>query len=91
MATDLKRIGERARKQPDLVFTSLYHHINDVDNLRECFYSIDEEAGQVDEVHLAVDPEEVDRLRTPRRRTRLRQVLLDDRSALLLAPQQQRI
>ena len=22
---------------PDLVFTSLYHHITDIDNLRECF------------------------------------------------------
>ena len=36
MATDLTRIGEKARKEPDLVFTSLYHHISDVDNLRAC-------------------------------------------------------
>jgi RNA-directed DNA polymerase len=41
MATNLKRIGERARKQPGLVFTSLYHHITDVDNLRECYYQLD--------------------------------------------------
>ena len=37
MATDLKRISEKARKEPKLVFTSLYHHISDVDNLRSCY------------------------------------------------------
>ena len=37
MGTDLTRIGEKARKDPDLVFTSLYHHITDVDNLRACY------------------------------------------------------
>ena len=37
MATDLTRIGEKARREPDLVFTSLYHHICDVDNLRACY------------------------------------------------------
>jgi group II intron reverse transcriptase/maturase len=37
VATDLTRIGERARKEPGLVFTSLYHHICDVDNLRACY------------------------------------------------------
>ena len=37
MATDLTRIGEKARKEPGLVFTSLYHHIYDVDNLRACY------------------------------------------------------
>ena len=37
MGTDLTRIGEKARKEPDLVFTSLYHHISDVDNLRACY------------------------------------------------------
>ena len=41
MATDLKRIGERARKQPDLVFTSLYHHVTNVDNLRRCYHYLD--------------------------------------------------
>jgi len=34
VGTDLTRIGEKARKERDLVFTSLYHHICDVDNLR---------------------------------------------------------
>ncbi len=37
MSTDLTWIGERARKEPELVFTSLYHHITDVDNLRACY------------------------------------------------------
>ena len=44
MATDLTRIGEKARKEPDLVFTSLYHHICDVDNLRACYDTL--EAGK---------------------------------------------
>ena len=37
MSTDLRRISERARKEPGLVFTSLYHHVTDVDNLRACY------------------------------------------------------
>ncbi len=37
MATDLTRIREKAIREPDLVFTSLYHHIYDVDNLRACY------------------------------------------------------
>lgn len=41
MSTDLTRIGERARKQPDLVFTSLYHHVTDLDNLRACYEALD--------------------------------------------------
>jgi group II intron reverse transcriptase/maturase len=41
VATDLTRIGEKARKEPDLVFTSLYHHISDVDNLRACYETLD--------------------------------------------------
>ena len=41
MGTDLTRIGEKARKEPDLVFTSLYHHITDVDNLRACYDSLE--------------------------------------------------
>ena len=41
MATDLTRIGQKARKEPDLVFTSLYHHIYDVDNLRACYGALE--------------------------------------------------
>ena len=40
MATDLTRIGNKARQCPKLVFTSLYHHITDIDNLRDCFHSL---------------------------------------------------
>ena len=41
MGTALTRISEKARKEPELVFTSLYHHISDVDNLRACYDSLD--------------------------------------------------
>ena len=41
MATHLTRIGEKACKEPLLVFTSLYHHISDVDNLRACYETLD--------------------------------------------------
>ncbi len=37
MSTDLRWIGEKARKEPKLVFTSLYHHVTDMDNLRACY------------------------------------------------------
>ncbi len=37
MSTNPKWIGEKARKNPKLVFTSLYHHVTDVDNLRACY------------------------------------------------------
>jgi len=41
VGTDLTRIGEKARKEPGLVFTTLYHHICDVDNLRACYDALD--------------------------------------------------
>jgi RNA-directed DNA polymerase len=37
MSTNLEWIGEKARKEPGLVFTSLYHHVFDADNLRACY------------------------------------------------------
>jgi len=37
VSTNLTRIGEKARKDRKLVFTSLYHHISDIDNLRACY------------------------------------------------------
>ena len=40
MSTNLRWIGERARKEPKLVFTSLYHHVTDVDNLRACYEAL---------------------------------------------------
>jgi group II intron reverse transcriptase/maturase len=41
VATDLKWIGEYVVKHPDVVMTSLYHHVSDVDNLRSCYESLD--------------------------------------------------
>jgi len=41
VATDLTWIGEKARKEPGLVFTSLYHHICDEDNLRACYDALE--------------------------------------------------
>ena len=41
MSTDLRRIGEKAHRDPEEVFTNLYHHIYDVDNLRACYDTLD--------------------------------------------------
>ena len=41
MSTDLTRVGAKARKEPDLVFTTLYHHVTDSDNLRDCYEALD--------------------------------------------------
>ena len=41
MSTDLTRIREKAQREPEAVFTSLYHHITDVDNLRACYDTLD--------------------------------------------------
>ncbi len=41
MRTALAQIGEKARKEPKLVFTSLYHHVTAVGNLRECYDNLD--------------------------------------------------
>ena len=43
MSTDLRRIGEKARSDHRLVFTSLYHHVTDVDNLRACYEALPED------------------------------------------------
>lgn len=40
MATDLTRIGKKARQQPPLIVTSLCHHISDGDNLRACYETL---------------------------------------------------
>lgn len=51
MSTNLRWIGEKARKDPGLVFTSLYHHVHDVDNLRACYEALPEKrAAGVDGV-----------------------------------------
>jgi len=41
MASDLTRIGDKARQEPKLCFTSLYHHVTDMLSLRECFRKIE--------------------------------------------------
>ena len=41
MSTDLTRIGNKAQHCPELVFTSLYHHVTDMDNLRKCYELLD--------------------------------------------------
>ncbi|NCD34212.1 MAG: group II intron reverse transcriptase/maturase [Spartobacteria bacterium] len=41
MISEIMRIREKARKEKNAVFSSLYHHITDVDNLRECYYDLD--------------------------------------------------
>ena len=41
MSTDLTRIGQKARKEPNLVFTSLYHHVVDVGNLLACYGTLE--------------------------------------------------
>lgn len=41
MATDLTRIGERARKDGKCRFTSLFHHVTDMDNLRACYEAME--------------------------------------------------
>jgi RNA-directed DNA polymerase len=41
MSTELKRIGEKARACAGLVFTTLYHHVTDIDNLRESYKALD--------------------------------------------------
>ena len=40
MSTNLRRIGEKARSDRQLVFTSVYHHVTDVDNLRACYEAL---------------------------------------------------
>src|SRR5262249_54529871 len=37
VSTNLARIGRKAGAHPDLVFTSLYHHIADIEHLRACY------------------------------------------------------
>jgi|GEM_PF-2878165 len=37
VSTEPRRIGEKARSDPRLVFTSLYHHVCDVEHPRACF------------------------------------------------------
>ena len=40
MTRDLTRIGERARQEPRLKFTSLYHYVTDVAHLQACYAAL---------------------------------------------------
>src|SRR4029078_11974787 len=62
MARDLTRIGERARKEPKLKFTSIYHFVTDKDHLRACFEGIDSGAAAgIDGVNKEEDGKELER------------------------------
>jgi RNA-directed DNA polymerase len=51
VSPNLERISLKARAHPDLVFTSLYHHIADIDHLRTCYHLLKgTKAVGVDEV-----------------------------------------
>ena len=51
MSPNLTRIGEKAKAHPTLVFTSLYHHIADIEHLRACYQLLKgNKAVGVDEV-----------------------------------------
>ena len=55
MNPNLNRISVKARANPDLVFTSLYHHIADIDHLRTCYEMLKgNKAVGVDEVTKAM-------------------------------------
>jgi RNA-directed DNA polymerase len=51
VSTNLDRISRKARAHPALVFTSLYHHITDIDHFRPCYHLLQgNKAVGVDEV-----------------------------------------
>src|SRR5512145_2562123 len=51
VSPNLDRISVKARAHPDLVFTSLYHHIADIEHLRTCYQQLQgNKAVGVDEV-----------------------------------------
>jgi RNA-directed DNA polymerase len=55
VSPNLERISAKARANPDLVFTSLYHHIADIDPLRTCYHLLKgNKAVGIDEVTKAM-------------------------------------
>ena len=61
MSTNLTRIGVKAQANPDLVYTSLYHHIADIDNLRECHQRLNgNKAAGVDRVTKSMYEEDLE-------------------------------
>ncbi len=61
MSPNLERISVKARANPDLVFTSLSHHIADIDHLRTCYRLLKgNKAVGVDEVTKAMYAEDLE-------------------------------
>jgi RNA-directed DNA polymerase len=61
VSPNLDRISVKARAHPDLVFTSLYHHIADIEHLRTCFRLLQgNKAVGVDEVTKAMYAEDLE-------------------------------
>ena len=61
MSPNLERISVKARAHPDLVFTSLYHHIADIDHLRACYRMLQgNKAVGVDEVTTSMYAEDLE-------------------------------
>ena len=55
MSPNLARIGDKAKAHRTLVFTSLYHHIADIEHLRACYQLLKgNKAVGVDEVTKAM-------------------------------------
>jgi RNA-directed DNA polymerase len=61
VSPNLERIRMKARANPDLVFTSLYHHIADIEHLRACYRMLKgNKAVGVDEVTKAMYAEDLE-------------------------------
>jgi RNA-directed DNA polymerase len=61
VSPNLERISVKARANPDLVFTSLYHHIADIDHLRACYQMLKgNKAVGVDEVTKSMYAEDLE-------------------------------
>lgn len=61
MSPNLERISVKAKANPDLVFTSLYHHIADIEHLRACYGMLQgNKAVGVDEVTKSMYAEDLE-------------------------------
>jgi group II intron reverse transcriptase/maturase len=61
VSPNLDRISRKARANPDLVFTSWYHHIADIDHLRTCYQLLKgNKAVGIDEVTKSMYAEDLE-------------------------------
>jgi hypothetical protein len=61
VSPNLDRISRKASANPDLVFTSLYHHIADIDHLRTCYQLLKgNKAVGIDEVTKSMYAEDLE-------------------------------